>query len=343
MEKIDVGQELLNVPMGEMVKSVALGIAEGQWALDKASMTVAELMSGQRLLRDLDTGKLIGQDNKDLPPGRDPVVIDSRVYFGYNYTREPDPADPKKSIIKRNPQKLSMMELGFTPVFYQFVDTIIEVKISITVTGTTEEAKDEKTKTDTHTNSYEHAGNYSWWRWGGYHGRSQHKTEARTSTVDAKFSNKYSYSIEGSSLLRTKLVPIPPPSILEDRIRQVMEDGEIWRDWLFAGVISADGTVQKSRDTVDTEVRNIPKFTTDSKYERAIPLKTDLTLDQFTRMAEGWTVNFLRSGNSYTVTSKSGNKDDAVLGVDDPLEVEDRMPGRPIAIRPPALKRELPG
>ncbi len=31
----------------------------------------------------------------------------------------------------RVPTRLSMLELGFAPVFYQFVDTIIEVKIAI--------------------------------------------------------------------------------------------------------------------------------------------------------------------------------------------------------------------
>jgi hypothetical protein len=44
-----------------------------------------------------------------------------------------------------------------------------------------------------------------------------------TSQVNASYSQKYSYSAEGSSLLRTKLVPIPPPAILEERIRQQME------------------------------------------------------------------------------------------------------------------------
>ena len=56
---VNVGQELLNVPMGDMIRSMALAIAQAQWELDKSSMTVTELMSGQRLLRDLDTGKLL--------------------------------------------------------------------------------------------------------------------------------------------------------------------------------------------------------------------------------------------------------------------------------------------
>ena len=41
--------------------------------------------------------------------------------------------------------------------------------------------------------------------------------------MNAGFSQKYSYSAEGSSVLQTKLVPIPPPAILEERIQQQME------------------------------------------------------------------------------------------------------------------------
>ena len=45
---VNLGQELLNVPMGDMIRSIALAIADAQWALDKSSMVVTELMSGQR-------------------------------------------------------------------------------------------------------------------------------------------------------------------------------------------------------------------------------------------------------------------------------------------------------
>ena len=45
----------------------------------------------------------------------------------------------------------------------------------------------------------------------------------QTQQVDATYTSKYSYSAEGSSLLRTKLVPVPPPAILEERIRALIE------------------------------------------------------------------------------------------------------------------------
>jgi len=45
-----------------------------------------------------------------------------------------------------------------------------------------------------------------------------------TTPVDATYSSKYSYSAEGASLLRTKLVPVPPPPVLEERIRRLLQD-----------------------------------------------------------------------------------------------------------------------
>lgn len=140
---INIGRELLNVPMGDMIQQMAMAIAEGQFALDKSSMLVSELMSGQRLLRDLDTGELTNpivntyqKDGKTITE-EIPRVLDSRVYFGYTYS-EGGKDEKGKPILVRTPNKVSMMELGFTPTFYQFVDTIIEVKIAIKITGTTE-------------------------------------------------------------------------------------------------------------------------------------------------------------------------------------------------------------
>ena len=47
----------------------------------------------------------------------------------------------------------------------------------------------------------------------------------KVSTVSAAFASKYQYSAEGSSLLRTKLVPVPPPAILQERMRRLAEVG----------------------------------------------------------------------------------------------------------------------
>jgi hypothetical protein len=243
---IDLGKELLNVPMGQMIRSMAMAIADAQWSLDKSSMTVAEMMSGRRVLRDLDTGKLITADGKENKTGI-PQVLDSRVYFGYSYELDKD----NKPI--KTPQLLSMMELGFTPTFYQFVDTIIEVKISIsikseTISSSTSESNVETT-TDTRldSSSYGSYGSYSAsssysrgynWNYSNSHSYGSHASNMRqdqhqvaTSQVNATYANKFGYSAEGASLLRTKLVPVPPPAILEERIHEIMRIEKAYDQW----------------------------------------------------------------------------------------------------------------
>lgn len=176
----EVGQELLNVPMGDMIREMALAIAEAQLELDKSSMLVAELMSGKALLRD-------NEGNIEIDPKTNkPVEVDTKVAFGGS--------------------QASMMELGFAPTFYQFVDTIIEVKIAIKMTesvATTVTSKEQTRRLSSPRALFKRRG----------------AVQATVSTVDASYTRKYDYSVEGSSLLRTKLVPIPPPAIFEERVR----------------------------------------------------------------------------------------------------------------------------
>lgn len=150
-------QELVNVPVHQLIQSVATGIARAQYELDMTSLRIAQMMAGPD-----DT---------------------TRVQFGKN--------------------KYSLLELGFTPTFYQFVDTVIEVKVAISTTSSSESSR---TATDTASKTTETYGT----------------VEARSSSVTASYANKYQYSAEGSSLVRTKLVPVPAPAILNERIRALV-------------------------------------------------------------------------------------------------------------------------
>jgi len=194
-----------------MIKQMAFAIADSQIALDRASMEVAEMMSGRRLARD-DEGHVLDTEGEVIPidqHGRlDPATnqeldyIPSTVFFG-RYQDESG---------EWQPHQLSMLELGFTPNFYQFIDTVIEVKMSIKMTRETSyERKHQGTITKKTTEKK------SVWFF------SQSKETVVSTPVDATFSSKYSYSAEGSSLLRTKLVPVPPPPILEERIRAQLD------------------------------------------------------------------------------------------------------------------------
>jgi hypothetical protein len=117
----------------------------------------------------------------------------------------------------RVPQKLSMIELGFVPNFYQFVETIIDVKIDIHIHGSTDDTRSNTASAQTQQNSYANSG-YWWW-----YNQGARTTTVTTSQVNASYSAKYSYDVTGSSHLRTRLVPVPPPPVLEARIRELME------------------------------------------------------------------------------------------------------------------------
>jgi hypothetical protein len=101
-----------------------------------------------------------------------------------------------------------MLELGFTPTFYQFIDTVIEVKIAIKISLEVASSVTTRGERKTTNLSFGNGGfNYS----------------VTTTPVDATYSSKYNFTSEGSSLLRTKLAPVPPPAILDERIRRLIE------------------------------------------------------------------------------------------------------------------------
>lgn len=262
-----IGQELLNVPMGDMIRQMAFAIADGQSRLDENSINTAEMMGGLTTVYD-EKGNV--------------SFDDSRVFFGYEYmslaeavsyaimddamtgtlddeeahslfemvkkiattfgvtiggTRETpqipntDVTTPDGQTVRapdleiRMPTRMSMMELGFGPTFYQFVDTIIEVKIAIKITRDRSFTRTTKAKkADIRSSSRRKR---SFW---GTKRSSSYGRNVATSQVDATYSNRYSYSAEGASILRTKIMPVPLPSALEDRIQSYIETEEARRE-----------------------------------------------------------------------------------------------------------------
>ena len=176
-----IGQDLLNVPFPAMVRSMGLAIAEAQYELDIVSMKIARLMAGFAPEQEDD------DDGSTITPARTNLVQ----------------IGPSK-----DDDSYSLLELGFTPTFYQFVDTLIEVKISISMSR-----EDSRSFSSTRV-----AASMS-----GKVGFFSASAQANVSTVSASYSSKYQYSAEGSSILRTKLVTVPAPPILEERLRALAE------------------------------------------------------------------------------------------------------------------------
>jgi hypothetical protein len=165
--------------------------------MDKASLRAAEFMSGQMPLRDLDTGQLLTPEghSSDIP-----ALVDTRVHFGYVYDDQG----------QRQANRLSMMELGFVPTFYQFVDTVIDMKLIVRLHR---QSADSGVLPGTPTTDARAGGKAA--------GRShppKTRTVITTAPVDARYSSSYNFSAEMTSRVKTKLVPVPPPSILEERI-----------------------------------------------------------------------------------------------------------------------------
>lgn len=310
-EKPRIGQELLDVPMGDMIHQMAIAIADAQRKLDENSIDTAQMMGGLETVTDPVTGEVTFTDSRVFF-GKEKLLVPDAVTahnlstdlafrasvreamgagnftetnvvgatsaaftlsFMENHTNTTFTADyPTAGAVALNltdkiyrtgdgshanpyqyykftgtdsssdrvytevsqystniakastlsddsilyvPSRLSMLELGFTPTFYQFVDTIIEVKISIKYT---QDGSQVNSSGSSNFNKNAAHGGLRGLIFGGKNNKT-----VTTSHVNAAYSQKYSYSAEGSSLLRTKLVPIPPPAILEERIRLQMD------------------------------------------------------------------------------------------------------------------------
>jgi len=181
----NVGQELLNVPFPEMVVKLATAIAEGQYKLDQVSCEIAKFMG-----------------DKSVAPISLPDLTDP---------------DGKKEIVT------SLIGAGFQPTFYQFTDTIIEVKMAISMNQTTQKSASVSAK-------------------GGF--------GCFSASVNASYSSKYSYSVEGSSLLRTKITPLPPNPFM---MRILDMKAEIEQQKMAILLMEAQAMIEDKRKEIESE------------------------------------------------------------------------------------------
>lgn len=188
---VSVGQELLNVPFGEMITEMALAIAEGQMALDMNSVQVAQTLADT----ELDVGSVV-------------MYIEETVDGDGNVTA---------TDVKTNEAPMSLLTYGLEPRFYEFTESIIEVKMAITMKKESSAeikfgSKFSLSSTTKVSGSYS-SGGLSSLLFGKVKAKASNTTTvAYSSTFDAKYKSKYSFSESGTSLLRTTLKPIPPPS-----------------------------------------------------------------------------------------------------------------------------------
>ncbi|WP_372796856.1 hypothetical protein [Pontiella sp.] len=102
-----VGQELLAVPLPEMVMKLGLGVAEAQRALDENSVETASLLADTTV----------------------PLVLAVTQVIA---------ADGTVSFTNADPVDVSLLQVGLLPTFYQFSEASIEVTMDIKTTSSRE-------------------------------------------------------------------------------------------------------------------------------------------------------------------------------------------------------------
>ena len=132
--------------------------------------------------------------------------------------------------------EVSMLSAGFQPTFYQFTDTIIEVRMAITMERTIDYTKTTKGTRKT----YSKRGNWFY-----------SNTRVTSTPVDAKYSSTYSYHVEGSSLLRTKITPVPPNQFMQ---RILDMKAEAIRMQFELQIAEAELALGKKRDEIDKQL-----------------------------------------------------------------------------------------
>ncbi|MCX7649853.1 MAG: hypothetical protein N2050_04805 [Flavobacteriales bacterium] len=164
---MNIGKELLNVPFPAMVKNLGLGIAEAQFALDIAAIRIAQQMSGVRLDK---SGKLV----------RDESLLIK---------------------LKEGDEGISLLALGFTPTFYQFVDSEISLRMDMRFM---------EEKSFGFGASITASANFLF--------------GSVAASVNASYSQKYQFEASGSSELRTRLVTVPPPPGFQEQLRNLLAE-----------------------------------------------------------------------------------------------------------------------
>ena len=189
---MSVGQDLLDTPFPQMVQNLAFAIARGQLALDRSSMDTTRQLAREKV-------KIIEEIHEVIEPEFRTINVSINDAAGNPINQTIVVTGARIRSDSTEPVDYTLLQAGLFPTFYQFTESIIEVKMSISQKSSS---------------SSELEAGASLSVQGGWGPVSV----AFAAHGNYKNSNTYSYSAEGSSLLRTTLKPVPPPSRLSPRI-----------------------------------------------------------------------------------------------------------------------------
>lgn len=101
--------------------------------------------------------------------------------------------DASGKVVKseQSQEEMSLLEWGINPTFYQFVESSLEVKVAISMKKISEQSS-----------SPVYAKG-----WGPF-----------ATPITGKYTQSFSYQVDGASLIRAVLKPVPPPVRIQPRI-----------------------------------------------------------------------------------------------------------------------------
>jgi len=183
-----IGRDLLDMPFAELVRNLALAIAEGQTALDRNSLnTLKELVEEEvDVLTDL---------VETISPAYHQIPIDVTDQSGVMHHQSVLVTGARVTTSGVAPLRMNMLQAGIFPTFYQFTEATIDVKLSITM------REDQTTQVRSATNGRTFLGLGA--------------SRAYASSVDYRNHVSYNYQAQGASSLRAVIRPVPPPSRLQ--------------------------------------------------------------------------------------------------------------------------------
>jgi hypothetical protein len=178
-----IGRDLLDLPFAELVRNLAVAIADGQTALDRNSLETLRVLVSTNVELITEITEVIEPERRVVDAGGRPIEV-----TGAKIIPSAAPAVP-----------MSMFQAGLLPTFYQFTDASVEVRLSITMR--------EDTNAESAVRAAEAGGTL------GFLGLRA--SRAYAASVDFRNANKYSYAAQGSSVLRATIRPVPPPARFE--------------------------------------------------------------------------------------------------------------------------------
>jgi hypothetical protein len=187
----NVGAELASVPFGKMIYDMASAIARSQVALDKASIQLVKVLASTTFDYVPDVVETLLPNPRVIKGPNGSPLLDSNQ----------NPVTVTGVLVQTSVGDsfpLTLLQAGVNPTFYAFTNSTIEVKMSISSTQ-------ESSNTFSVGSSMTASADFLF------------ASGSVSSHVNFTASNKYSYSVTGSSSMSTTLAPVPPPKNMMPR------------------------------------------------------------------------------------------------------------------------------